>query len=223
MVGILRDHEQLIYDYVRDHQNIHNGVNNVARALKMQTNIVIEGYRNLTKRGLLTRHEGEKKYPYPYYTPNPDLIEDYLKFRKNSISFYQKIAYENLILLKRKKIFSKIKKEKTKQGGNLFLYTRNKKVQAPYSSFKQNLGTLISITGSIPFAQLLELIPKRPKYNKMIIEYQQEVLERVEKLIGQLCKDHNYQEEAIKNDLKWSLPVLEEIQRISFISRSIKK
>jgi len=213
MVSI-RDHDQEIYDLIRFNPSVKWGVNNVRLALKMQLNKVIESYRNLTKIGLLTKHEGDKNRPYPYYTPNPDLIEDYLGFRQKSSELYEKILLKYLKSLKRKKIFVNIKKVKRKGGGTLLGYKRAKNAQADYESFKGNLKHLIAITSTLPFAQVLGIIPKKPKYDKMIIKTQRKALATAKKLIDQLCNDHKDHADIIKNDLKWSVPVLEELQRM---------
>jgi len=213
MVSI-RDHEQEIYDLIRSKPEVRWGVNNVALTLKMQLNKVIDAYRNLTKIGLLTRHERDNDWPYPFYTPNQDLIEDYLGFRQNSAEFYEKIMLRHLKALKRKKIFARIKKEKTEGSGTMLTYTRNKKAQADYESFKTNLNLLIIVTSTLPFAQVLGIIPKKPKYTRMIIKNQQKSLNVAKKLIGQLRRDHKSQVEAIDSDLKWSIPVLAELNRM---------
>jgi len=213
MVSI-RDHEQEIYDLIRFNPSTKWGVNNVRLALKMQLNKVIESYRNLTEVGLLTRHERDEDRPYPYYTTNPDLIEDYLGFRENSAEFYEKILLKYLKKLKRKKIFVNIKRVKRKGGGTEMGYTRNKKAQADYESFKGNLKHLIAITSTLPLAQVLGIIPKKPKYDKMIIKTQRKVLATAKKLIDQLFNDHKAQKDVIQSDLKWSLPVLEELNRM---------
>jgi len=213
-MGGIRDHEQEIYDLIRSKPEVRWGVNNVALALKMQLNKVIEAYRNLTKIGLLTRHEGDKDWPYPYYTPNQDFIEDYLEFREGSIKFYQDEALKRLKSLKRKKIYSRIKKEKTETGGTMLTATRNKKAQDDYNSFKGNLNLLITVSSTLPFAQVLGIIPKKPKYNKMIIKNQEKALTTAKKLINQLRRDHKNQVEAIDSDLKWSIPVLNELHRM---------
>jgi len=213
-MGGIRDHEQEIYDLIRSKPEVRWGVNNMGLRLKMQLNKVIDAYRNLTKIGLLTRHEGDKDWPYPYYTPNQDLIEDYLGFRQNSAEFYEKIMLKHLKSLKRKKIFARIKKEKTESGGTILTYTRNKKSQSDYESFKANLNLLIIVTSTLPFAQVLGIIPKKPKYNKMIVKNQEKAMATAKKLIGQLRRDHKNQVEAIDNDLKWSVPVLNELQRM---------
>ena len=222
MVSI-RDHEQEIYDLIRSKPEVRWGVNNVALTLKMQLNKVIEAYRNLTKIGLLTRHEGDKDWPYPYYTPNQDFIEDYLEFREGSIKFYQDEALKRLKSLKRKKIYSRIKKEKTETGGTILTATRNKKAQEDYKSFKANLNLLITVTSTLPFAQVLGTIPKKPKYTRMIIKNQQKSLTVAKKLINQLRKDHKSQVEAIDSDLKWSIPVLAELNRMPNYFESKKK
>ena len=214
-MGGIRDHEQEIYDLVRTQPPPSErwGVNNVQRRLNMQPNKVVKAYDNLTKRGLLTRHE-DKDWPYPYYTANKDLIEDYIGFRQGSIKFYEEETIKRLKVLKRKKIFSKVKKEKTEQGGTMLTATRNKKAQDDYNSFKANLNLLITVTSTLPFAQVLGIIPKKPKYDKMIVKNQEKALTTAKKLIDQLRKDHKNQIEAIESDLKWSLPVLEELQRM---------
>jgi len=213
MVSI-RDHEQIIYDHIRDNPSVRWGVNNMRLAQKMQLNKIIEAYRNLTDRGLLTRHKRDKKWPYPYYTPNQDFIEDYLEFREGSIKFYQDEVLKRLKSLKRKKIYSRIKKEKTETGGTMLTATRNKKAQDDYNSFKANLNLLITVSSTLPFAQVLGIIPKKPKYNKMIIKNQEKALTTAKKLIDQLRRDHKNQIEAIDSDLKWSIPVLNELQRM---------
>ncbi len=213
MVSI-RDHDQEIYDLIGFNPSVKWGVNNVRLALKMQLNKVIESYRNLTEIGLLTKHERDKDRPYPYYTTNSDLIEDYLGFRENSAELYEKIITKYLKKLKRKKIFARVKKEKTEKGGTFLTYTRNKKAQADYESFKGNLKHLIAITSTLPFAQVLGIIPKKPKYDKMIIKTQRKALATAKKLIDQLCNDHKAQKDVIQSDLKWSLPVLEELNRM---------
>ena len=109
MVSI-RDHEQEINELIRSNATIKWGVNNVARTSHMQLNKVVEGYDNLTKSGLLTRHERDKDWPYPYYTPNVDLVEHYLEFREDSIKTYEKDLIRHLKALKRKKIFFNIKR-----------------------------------------------------------------------------------------------------------------
>jgi len=213
-MGGIRDHEQIIYDHIRDNPSVKWGVNNMRLAQKMQLNKIIEAYRNLTVRGLLTRHEGDEKWPYPYYTPNQDFIEDYLEFREGSIKFYQDEALKRLKSLKRKKIYSRIKKGKTETGGTTLTATRNKKAQDDYNSFKGNLNLLITVSSTLPFAQVLGIIPKKPKYNKMIIKNQEKALTTAKKLIDQLRKDHKNQVKAIDSDLKWSIPVLNELQRM---------
>jgi len=214
-MGGIRDHEQEIYDLVRTQPPPSErwGVNNVQRRLKMQPNKVVKAYENLTELGLLTRHE-DKDWQYPYYTANKDLVEDYLGFREGSIKFYEEEAIKRLKALKRKKIFSKVKKEKTEQGGTMLTATRNKKAQDDYNSFKSNLKLLITVTSTLPFAQVLGIIPKKPKYNKLIVKNQEKALTTAKKLIDQLRKDHKNQVEAIESDLKWSLPVLEELNRM---------
>jgi len=213
-MGGIRDHEQIIYDHIRDNPSVRWGVNNMRQAQKMQLNKIIEAYGNLTDRGLLTRHEGDEKWPYPYYTANKDLVEDYLGFRQGSIKFYEEETIKRLKVLKRKKIFSKVKKEKTEQGGTMLTATRNKKAQDDYNSFKANLNLLITVSSTLPFAQVLGIIPKKPKYNKMIIKNQEKALTVAKRLIEQLRKDHKNQTEAIDGDLKWSIPVLNELQRM---------
>jgi len=213
-MGGIRDHDQEIYDLIRLNPTNKWGVNNVARTLRMQLNKVCESYLRLTVSGLLTKHEDDKDWPYPYYTPNQDLIENYLGFRQNSAEFYEKIMLRHLKSLKRKKIFSRIKKEKTERGGTTLTYTRNKKSQADYESFKTNLNLLIIVTSTLPFAQVLGIIPKKPKYTKMIIINQQKSLTVAKKLINQLRKDHKSQVKAIDSDLKWSIPVLAELNRM---------
>jgi len=214
-MGGIRDHEEEIYDLVRTQPPPSErwGVNNVQRRLKMQPNKVVKAYNNLTKMGLLTRHE-DKDWPYPYYTANKDLIEDYLGFRQGSIKFYEEEALKRLKSLKRKKIYSRIKKEKTEAGGTMLTATRNKKAQDDYNSFKANLNLLITVSSTLPFAQVLRIIPKKPKYNKMIIKNQEKALTTAKKLIDQLRKDHKNQVEAIDSDLKWSIPVLNELHRM---------
>ncbi len=225
MVSI-RDHQREIYDLIRSKPSIKWGVNNVRLALKMQLNKVIESYRNLIEIGLLTRHEGDEDRPYPYYTANPDLVENYLGFRENSAEFYEKILLKYLKKLKRKKIFVNIKRVKRKetvvnimgvklkQRGTELGYKRAKKAQADYESFKGNLKHLIAITSTLPFAQVLGIIPKKPKYDKMIIKTQRKALSTAKKLIDQLYNDHKDQKDVIQSDLKWSLPVLEELNRM---------
>jgi len=161
-MGGIRDHEEEIYDLVRTQPPPSErwGVNNVQRRLKMQPNKVVKAYDNLTKMGLLTRHE-DKDWPYPYYTANKDLIEDYLGFRQGSIKFYEEEALKRLKSLKRKKIYSRIKKEKTETGGTMLTATRNKKAQDDYNSFKANLNLLITVSSTLPFAQVLRIIPKK--------------------------------------------------------------
>jgi len=213
-MGGIRDHEQEIYDLIRSNSTIKWGVNNVARTLHMQLNKVVEGYDNLTKSGLLSRHERDKDWPYPYYTPNPDLIENHLGFRKDSIEIYQKNISEKIKSLKRKKIFVNIKREKTETGGKLTVYKRNKTAKPHYEGFKWNLSRLIYITSTLPFAQVLGIIPKKPKYNKMIMETQRQVLRIAKKQIDQLCKDHKDYADIIQDDLRRSIPVFEELQRM---------
>jgi len=213
-MGGIRDHEQEIYDHIRHNPSGRWGVNNMRQVKQMQLNKIVEAYRNLTKIGLLNRIEGDKDWPYPYYTPNKDFIEDYLEFREGSIKFYQDEALKRLKSLKRKKIYSRIKKEKTETGGTMLTATRNKKAQDDYNSFKANLNLLITVSSTLPFAQVLGIIPKKPKYNKMIIKNQEKALTTAKKLIDQLRRDHKNQIEAIESDLKWSLPVLEELQRM---------
>jgi len=234
-MGGIRDHEQEIYDLIRYNPSVKWGVNKVARALRMQLNKVEESYLNLTASGLLTRHERDKDWPYPYYTPNPDLIEDYLGFRENSAELYEKIITKYLKKLKRKKIFVNIKRVKRKkifvniggiklkQGGTTLGYKRAKNAKADFESFKGNLKHLIAITSTLPFAQVLGIIPKKPKYDKMIIKNQRKVLATAKKLIDQLYNDHKDQKDVIQSDLKWSLPVLEELQRMPNYFESKKK
>jgi len=222
-MGGIRDHEQIIYDHIRDNPSVRWGVNNMRLAKKMQLNMIIKTYRNLTERGLLTRHEGDKEWPYPYYTPNQDFIEDYLEFREGSIKFYQDEALKRLKSLKRKKIYSRIKKGKTETGGTTLTATRNKKAQDDYNSFKANLNLLITVSSTLPFAQVLGIIPKKPKYNKMIIKNQEKALTTAKKLINQLRKDHKNQVKAIDSDLQWSIPVLNELQRMpNYFERKLK-
>ena len=214
VMGGIRDHEQEIYDLIRSKPEIRWGVNKVARTLRMQLNKVEEAYLNLTASGLLTRHEKDKDWPYPYYIANPDIIADYLGFRENSAELYEKIITKYLKKLKRKKIFVNIKRVKRKGGGTEMGYTRNKKAQADYESFKGNLKHLIAITSTLPFAQVLGIIPKKPKYDKMIIKTQRKALRTAKKLIEHLYRDHKDQKDVIQSDLKWSVPVLEELQRM---------
>jgi len=235
-MGGIRDHEEEIYDLIRFNPSVKWGVNKVARALRMQLNKVEESYLNLTASGLLTKHERDKEWPYPYYTPNPDLIEDYLGFRENSAELYEKIITKYLKKLKRKKIFVNIKRVKRKktfvtiggiklkqEGGTGIGYKRAKNAQADYQSFKGNLKHLIAITSTLPFAQVLGIIPKKPKYDKMIIKTQRKALTTAKKLIDQLCNDHKDHADIIKNDLKWSVPVLEELQRMPNYFETRKK
>jgi len=213
-MGGIRDHEQEIYDLIRSNSTIKWGVNNVARKLHMQLNKVVETYDNLTKSGLLTRHERDEDWPYPFYTPNPDLIEDHLGFRKNSIEIYQKNISEKIKSLRRKKIFINIKRGKTETGGTFAMYKRDRTARPHYEGFKWNLSHLIYITSTLPFAQVLGIIPKKPKYNKMIIETQRQVLRIAKKQIDKLCKDHKDHADIIKDDLRRSIPVFEELQRM---------
>ena len=214
VMGGIRDHEQEIYDLIRSKPEIRWGVNKVARTLRMQLNKVEEAYLNLTASGLLTRHEKDKDWPYPYYIANPDIIADYLGFRENSAELYEKIITKYLKKLKRKKIFVNIKRVKRKSGGTELGYKRAKNAQADYESFKGNLKHLIAITSTLPFAQVLGIIPKKPKYDKMIIKTQRKALRTAKKLIEQLYRDHKEQKDVIESDLKWSVPVLEELQRM---------
>ena len=214
VMGGIRDHEQEIYDLIRSKPEIRWGVNKVARTLRMQLNKVEEAYLNLTASGLLTRHEKDKDWPYPYYIANPDIIADYLGFRENSAELYEKIITKYLKKLKRKKIFVNIKRVKRKSGGTELGYNRAKNAQADYESFKGNLKHLIAITSTLPFAQVLGIIPKKPKYDKMIIKTQRKALATAKKLIEQLYRDHKDQKDVIQSDLKWSVPVLEELQRM---------
>ena len=213
-MGGIRDHEQEIYDLIRSQPSKKWGVNNVALKLKMQLNKVIEAYGNLTEIGLLTRHERDKDWPYPYYTPNKDLIENYLGFRQDSIEFYEKEITRCLKALKRKKIFVNIKRIKRKGGETELGYGRAKNARADYESFKGNLKSLISITSTLPFAQVLGIIPKKPRYDKLIIQTQRKALATAKKLIDQLCRDHKDQIDVIQTDLQWSVPVLDELQRM---------
>ena len=222
-MGGIRDHEEEIYDLIRSEPSVRWGVNNIARKLRMQLNKVVEAYQNLTKIGLLTRHEGDKDWPYPFYTPNQDLVENYIEFREGSIKFYEEQALKRLKSLKRKKIFTRIKKEKTEQGGTILTATRNKKAEEDYKSFKANLNLLITVTSTLPFAQVLGTIPKKPKYTRMIIKNQQKSLTVAKKLINQLRKDHKSQVEAIDDDLRWSIPVLAELNRMPNYFESKKK
>jgi len=48
----------------------------------------------------------------------------------------------------------------------------------------------------------------------MIIKNQEKALTTAKKLIDQLRRDHKNQIEAIDSDLKWSIPVLNELQRM---------
>jgi len=225
MVSI-RNHEDEIYELIRFNHSIKWGVNNVARTLRMQLNKVVEAYGNLTNVGLLTKHNPDKDWPYPYYTANPDLVENYLGFRQNSAELYEKIITKYLNKLKRKKIFvniKRVKRKKTlvtimgvklKQGGTELGYKKAKNAKADYESFKGNLKHLIAITSTLPFAQVLGIIPKKPKYDNLIIKTQRKALASAKKLIDQLCRDHKDHADIIKNDLKWSLPVLEELNRM---------
>ena len=113
--------------------------------------------------------------------------------------------------------------DETEQGGTMLTYTRNKKAQDDYNSFKTNLNLLITVTSTLPFAQVLGIIPKKPKYTKMITKNQQKSLTVAKKLINQLRKDHKNQVEAIDSDLKWSIPVLNELQRMPNYFESKKK
>jgi len=171
-MGGIRDHEQEIYDLIRFNPSVKWGVNKVARTLRMQLNKVEEAYLNLTASGLLTKHERDKEWAYPYYTPNPDLIEDYLGFRQKSSELYEKILLRYLNALKRKKIFVNIKRITRKGGQRELGYKMAKNAKADYESFKGNLKHLIAITSTLPFAQVLGIIPKKPKYDKMIIKTQ---------------------------------------------------
>jgi len=116
--------------------------------------------------------------------------------------------------LKRKKIYSRIKKGKTETGGTTLTATRNKKAQDDYNSFKANLNLLITVSSTLPFAQVLRIIPKKPKYTRLIAKNQEKALTVAKRLIDQLRKDHKNQVEAIDSDLKWSIPVLNELQRM---------
>jgi len=225
-MGGIRDHEQEIYDLIRSKPEIRWGVNKVARTLRMQLNKVEESYLNLTASGLLTRHEKDEDWPYPYYIANPDIIADYLGFRENSAELYEKIITKYVKKLKRKKIFvniKRVKRKKTlvtimgvklKQGGTELGYKRAKNAKADFDSFKGNLKHLIAITSTLPFAQVLGIIPKKPKYDKIIIKTQRKALATAKKLIDQLYSDHKDQKDVIQSDLKWSVPVLEELQRM---------
>jgi len=213
-MGGIRDHEQEIYDLIRSNPEIRWGVNKVARTLRMQLNKVEESYLNLTASGLLTRHERDKDWPYPYYIANPDIIANYLGFRENSAELYEKIITKYVKKLKRKKIFVNIKRRKTETGGTELGYKRAKNAQADFESFKGNLKHLIAITSTLPFAQVLGIIPKKPKYDKIIIKTQRKALTTAKKLIDQLYHDHKDQKDVIQSDLKWSVPVLEELQRM---------
>ncbi len=222
MVSI-RDHEQEIYDLIRFNSSTKWGVNNVRLVLKMQLNKVIESYRNLTEIGLLTKHERDKDRPYPYYTANPDLIENYLGFRENTAEVFEKILLKYLKKLKRKKIFVNIRRRKTETGGTELGYKRAKNAKADFESFKGNLKHLIAITSTLPFAQVLGIIPKKPKYDKIIIKTQRKALGTAKKLIDQLYHDHKDQKDVIQSDLKWSLPVLEELQRMPNYFVAVRK
>ena len=79
-MGGIRDHEQEIYDLLRDEPYVKWGVNNVALRLRMQTNKVIDAYDNLLIRGLVVKIESDEEYLYPYYKFRPDLVEGYLHF-----------------------------------------------------------------------------------------------------------------------------------------------
>ena len=48
----------------------------------------------------------------------------------------------------------------------------------------------------------------------MIIKTQRKALATAKKLIEQLYRDHKDQKDVIQSDLKWSVPVLEELQRM---------
>ncbi len=213
-MGGIRDHEQEIYDLIRSNPEIRWGVNKVARTLRMQLNKVEESYLNLTASGLLTRHEKDEDWPYPYYIANPDIIENYLGFRENTAEVFEKILLKYLKKLKRKKIFVNIKRRKTETGGTELGYKRAKNAKADFESFKGNLKHLIAITSTLPFAQVLGIIPKKPKYDKIIIKIQRKALATAKKLIDQLYNDHKDQKDVIQSDLKWSLPVLEELNRM---------
>jgi len=221
MVSI-RDHEQEIYDLIRSTPSVRWGVNNVSRELRMQLNKVVEAYGNLTKMGLLTRHEADEERSYPYYTTNTDFIEDYLGFRQDSIEFYEKQITQRLKALKRKKIFVNIRRRKTETGGSELGYKKAKNAKADYETFKSQLNHLIYITSSLPFAQVLGIIPKKSKYDKMIIQTQRKALGTAKKLIDQLYNDHKDQKDVIQDNLKWSMPVLDELQRMPNILK-IKK
>ena len=220
MVSI-RDHEQEIYDLIRSTPSVRWGVNNVSLELRMQLNKVIEAYGNLTKMGLLTRHEADEDRSYPYYTPNEDLVEHYLEFREGSINMYEKELLRHLKALKRKKIFFNIKRIKRKRGTEKS-YKRSKDAKANFESFKGNLRRIIFVTSTLPFAQVLGIIPKKPKYDKMIMELQRKALSTAKKHIDQLCRDHKDHADIIQDDLKWSIPVFDEIQRMPNILK-IKK
>jgi len=218
-MGGIRDHEQEIYDLLRDETDVKWGVNNVALRLRMQTNKVIDAYDNLRIRGLVVKIESDEEYLYPYYKPRPDLVENYLGFREESIKFYEKNLEKNLEKLKKKKIFVKIVRKKLKTGGQMLGGTRSKKAQEDYGSFKSNLSLLITVTSTLPFAQVLGIIPKRPRYDKMILQTQRKALSTAKKFIEQLYTDHKDHADIIQNDLKWSVPVLEELQRMPNIVR----
>jgi len=222
-MGGIRDHEQEIYDLIRSNPEIRWGVNKVARTLRMQLNKVEESYLNLTASGLLTRHEKDEDWPYPYYIANPDIIANYLGFRENSAELYEKIITKYVKKLKRKKIFVNIKRRKTETGGTELGYKRAKNAQADFESFKGNLKHLIAITSTLPFAQVLGIIPKKAKYDKIIIKTQRKALGTAKKLIDQLYNDHKDQKDVIQSDLKWSVPVLEELQRMPNYFEARKK
>ena len=222
MVGIPknRDYEHEIFEEIRSksHCRISNhptthycSVNELSRNLKMQPNKVVNTLRLLTEKKLITRHEDKT---YPYYTANSDPVENYLEFEESSLDIYHKAIEIHFKKLGKKSIFKNIRREE-----NTVTYKRQEKSKTDYEIILHQINNIVGLMGVLPFAQLLELIPNKPSYDKKIKQMQKHEYEYLTNVISKLTSTRKSETDLIEQDIYYKIPIFDQLRLLPAISR----
>ena len=219
MVSILknRDYEVEIYNALLhrtkceqpENPDHHCSLNELARTLHIQTNIVSDTLKTLVDNKLLIRIEGK---PYPYHIVNPQIDKGYFPLVVEMLKIHQAQIEFRIKKLSKKKIFKNLVKKKKNNKFPKFQF--NERITNDYDAVIHQINQIINISSSLPFAQTLGLIPKNTNYEKQIRSTQKEVNNKANSFIKQICSDHKEHEDLIMDDLKLKITIFNHLQSL---------
>jgi len=206
MVGIpqKRDFEKEVYDFVRA-EGKSTSIKNMAMSLRMRPNNVSMALENLSKNGLIEKHNDDA---YPYYLAKEDPSESYLSHVDDSIHFYQKILERQRKTFSRNKIFIDTKIEKLPEGGTITSYKINPKIKAEFETYLHTVDIVVALASKLRLSLIMEMIPKRKSYIEDVEQLETRIYKLAAKAIKQIEDDHGKEIKFLKSCLKSRVSIL---------------